>query len=712
MRRWRDVLLGCVLVLSLAASLSAQSRPAPKSVQISPDPLEIKPGDPLSARALVPKPTPLKGLLSWSLETRRHRSYMSVIAPSPDGKEAATGGIDGTIRIWNLETGKCVRALIGHNSYVYGVAWSPDGNTIASGGAYDGTVRLWDVRTGRPLKVLRGMKEFATLCDWSPDGKQLAVVGGTSGYVWLWRSIGGDLKEITSFGHYITSVEWSPDGEQLAIAAQQQPATILNMSSGKLSRYFGKPEDGMVVARWSPDGKTLATGSATTIGLWDPSVESEAVEVPPKKLEGPAAALAWSPDGSRLVAAAPSELQIWDVKDAKVVKKLPTVANRLNWLGAGTQILCQTSVAISTWDTATDKAVQQIDAAGLTPPLWTPNRPIILGIGTPSVSLWDANTAKALKTLTGHTAAINAAAWSKDGKLLATASSDRTARIWEVSSGKLLKTLEDHKGVVTCVSFAADGKTLATGGSEPIVRLWSVTTGELQASLPGHTAQLMFVAWSPTGGLLASGGYDKSIKIWNTQKKEIIRSIPTKEIVYSVSWAGDSKTLACGTGDDDVVILQPSLGKQLGSLVQAGSPKQVTGIAWSADGNAVFVGRGNHTAQLWDLKTSKVIHNLPTMAPVQYVAWANPGNVIAAGNQERTVRFWDAPTGQVRGLIIGEPDHVILVGSDGNYRIDPDHEPDLVMVALTPDAQTTYTLTDFAVKMKWKNQPTATKVGK
>lgn len=712
MRRWRDALLGCVLMLSATSSLWAQARPTVRPVEITPDRLEIKPGDPLSVRALVSKPPPLKGLLSWSLETRRHRSYMSVIAPSPDGKEAATGGIDGTIRIWNLETGKCVRALIGHNSYVYGLSWSPDGNTLASGGSYDGTARLWDVRTGRPLKVLRGMKEFSTLCDWSPDGKQLVVVGGTSGFVWLWKALSGEGKEVTSFGHYITSVQWSPDGEQIAISAQQQPATILNLSSGKASRYLGKPEDAIVVARWSPDGKTLATGNATTIGLWDVEVEAETIEVPPKKLEGPGSALAWSPDGSQLVAATPTDVQIWSLKDAKVVKKLPTVANRLNWLGTGTQILCQTSVAISTWDTATDKAVQQIDAAGLTPPLWTPNRPIVLGMGTTSLSLWDANTAKALKTLTGHTAAINAAAWSKDGKLLATASSDKTARIWEASSGKLLKTLEDHKGVVTCVGFAADGKTLATGGSEPLVRLWSVATGELQGTLQGHTAQVMVVAWSPTGGLLATGGYDKSIKVWNTQKKELIRATPTKEIVLAVSWAGDSKTLACGTADDDVMIYQPAVGKLLASLEQAGSPKHVTSMAWNAEGSAVFVGRGNHTAQLWDLKSGKVVHNMPTMAPVQYVAWASAGNLLAAGNQERTVRFWDAPTGQVRGLIIGEPDHVILVGSDGNYRIDPDHEPDLVMVALTPDAQTTYTLADFAVKMKWKNQPTATKVGK
>src|SRR5262249_40401596 len=132
-----------------ANKTSAQSSdPAPPSRKdpvIEPDRVAIKPGTPLSLRALVTTPPVLKGAVSWSFETREHRGYYSVAALSPDGKLVATGGIDGTIRLWELGSGKLVRALLGHDSYVHGLAFSPGGRYLASGGAWDRTARIWEV---------------------------------------------------------------------------------------------------------------------------------------------------------------------------------------------------------------------------------------------------------------------------------------------------------------------------------------------------------------------------------------------------------------------------------------------------------------------------------------------------------------------------------------------------------------------------------------
>src|SRR5438094_974842 len=83
-----------------------------------------------------------------------HRGYLATSALSPDGKKLATGGLDGIVRVWDADTGEFLRALVGHNSYVYGLAWSPDGTVLASAGSFDGTARLWDAATGMPLRVL------------------------------------------------------------------------------------------------------------------------------------------------------------------------------------------------------------------------------------------------------------------------------------------------------------------------------------------------------------------------------------------------------------------------------------------------------------------------------------------------------------------------------------------------------------------------------
>src|SRR5262245_10325987 len=150
--------IGCLITFVLASPALAQKpkdTPKPGATVIKPEPLTLKPGDALSSHALVTKPPIIKGVVGWTLETRRHRGTFYAVAVSPDGKLIATGGVDGTIRIWDAANGHLIKALVGHGYHCYALAFSPDGTVLASGGISDQAIHLWDVKTGMPLKLLK-----------------------------------------------------------------------------------------------------------------------------------------------------------------------------------------------------------------------------------------------------------------------------------------------------------------------------------------------------------------------------------------------------------------------------------------------------------------------------------------------------------------------------------------------------------------------------
>ena len=183
--------LGAVLCLTAGWASATEESLAGRvePLYIRAEPPAIEPGAPLSVRALVTHPPVIRGLLSWTVESRRHRGGLYWLSPSPNGKLVATGGLDGTVRVWQLADGQLLRVLVGHDTYSGSVAWSPCGTVIASTGTWDGTVRLWDPKAGRQLRVFKGLRTPwemrpgpRTAAGWSPRRGSAASCGcGTAG---------------------------------------------------------------------------------------------------------------------------------------------------------------------------------------------------------------------------------------------------------------------------------------------------------------------------------------------------------------------------------------------------------------------------------------------------------------------------------------------------------------------------------------------------
>lgn len=159
-----------------------------------------------------------------------------------------------------------------------------------------------------------------------------------------------------------------------------------------------------------------------------------------------------------------------------------------------------------------------------------------------------ANDKDVICTLAGHTAPVDALAFSPDGKLLASGSRDKTVKLWDVTTGKL-KYSKKCGSAVDSVVFSSDGTRLVAGSKDSQIRIWDVPTGKLARTLDIHAKSEyeygVEIARSPIENYFASGTEDAKVNIWNINTGEVVTTIPAQDFVVGVAFSQDGTKLAC-----------------------------------------------------------------------------------------------------------------------------------------------------------------------
>lgn len=381
---------------------------------------------------------------------------------------------------------RCTSTLPGHAEAVLFVKFSPSGRYLASGSG-DKTVRLWDVNTETPQFTCEGHKSWVLYLAWSACGRKLAS-GCKNGEVCIWDPVTGKQMGRTMTGHtkWIMCLAWKP----------------LHLDGS--SRYLA------------------SSSKDSTIRIWD-TQRGQAVFIMSGHLQS-VTCIRWS--GTNLIYSSSQDrtIKVWRAEDGVLCRTLEGHGHWVNQLALSTDYVMRTgafepakATMVHKDNKLSDEELSQLALQRYNTVVNDQPERMVSSSDDHTMSLWEPEKSKTCITrMVGHQQVINEAAFSPDGRMIASASFDKSIKIWNGVTGKFIATLRGHVQRAYLVSWSSDSRLLCSCSADSTVKVWDVKAKDrkLLFDLPGHEDQVLALDWSPDGQRVASGGKDKVLKIW------------------------------------------------------------------------------------------------------------------------------------------------------------------------------------------------------
>ena len=575
----------------------------------------------------------------WELSSGRevrsfqgHSGSVDCVALSPDGTRAVSSGTDQTIRVWDVLTGNQLHQW-NHNA-AHSLAFLPDGKTVL-GGSTSGAVFLFDIESGEETRELMGDDDFKE--DWaksvavSPDGR-LGLSGGGDMIIRLWNlQTGEKVREFKGHEQEIETVAFSPDGALVASSgnrADKSEIAVWNAQSGQKlwlekfsscdtiawsrdGRFVFHDENGFVRAR---EAKTGALVGGTLSG---------------NHHSGNINNLALSGDGTRLISAGSDHtLRIWSVQNglAKSVRQLTGATMRVSKMALspdGRQMLC-------------GLADEWVDGAHSTP-----------------ARLWDAATGRTVRELPGHYYGVLDAAWSGDGKSILTSGFGGGLHFWNAATGQKTRALEKENVKSESVALNGDGtRALAAVDADNkinTVQLYDTQSGKVLKKFSWPVAKsysaIRALFFSPDQTKFLAAGEDGVATLWNIESGKVEHEMRCDESIYSAAFSPDGQTIATGSRDAQVRLWSAADGALLHTLTEL--QYTAASLSFSPDSQTLAGSDTEGHINLWDVKTGE--HKNVALGHeywVTNVVWSKSGQFLLSAGWDNTLRLWNVADGR------------------------------------------------------------------
>jgi len=559
---------------------------------------------------------------------------------------AATGALDGSIRLWNTHTALLISALPGHSAWVRCLHFHPSTPVLYSG-SDDHTVKVWSCSDFSEIQTLKGHQSDVVSLALTKDGKGL-MSGSNDGTVRVWSTeTGAETAVLKGHEREISCIALSPNGKYLISASQDMTIAVWQLPEAAQKALFTSHSDGIWCLAVSNDSSFFLSGSSDkTIRIFslESLLETGCLTGHTKEIN----ALALTSNGQFAVSGSgDSTLKVWDLSQRTEVV---TLQGHSNWVYGVYMALDETrvyscsrdcSVRVWSFDDLRESGEIMRHAGEVVCLEMAARGKYLVSADTEGViKVWDGEKRAEIGEMKGHSGLITCLEVSQTGEIIVTGSEDCSVRLWSTADLQEKHTFTGHSLGITCLVLSPDSKYAVSGSNDKSMRIWHLAT--LASSLPctGHIEPISCLSLLPESRRVLSGSLDTSIKLWNLDTLQVISTFFNRSAaIRHLCVLNDEKTFVSSDSRPTATVWSIDEEKPIGEL--KGHLAEISTLFRTPNGKLIITGSDDYSIRVWNSASLQLVATLTGhLKEIRALQASFDSQMLLSGSPDGMVIIW------------------------------------------------------------------------